>query len=130
MSSPKQPFEEEFEIDLTDDAAPAAPDQRKELRQETSSSLRGTVEYRDKALAVRIIDLSLQGAGINADSRLPLNEECVLTLHMTVCGADYELKMKSRVRHCDAENNKTYSAGLQFIDMSPGTRDTLALLIR
>jgi c-di-GMP-binding flagellar brake protein YcgR len=129
MSSPT-PFEEEFEIDLTDDDAPGAPDQRKEPRQEASSSLRGTLEYRDKMLAVRVTDLSLQGAGVNARSRLPLGAECVLTLHMTVCGADYELKMKSRVRHCDAENNKTYSAGLQFIDMSPDTRDTLALLIR
>lgn len=130
MSSDKPTFEEEFEIDLTDDAILAPVDQRNEQRQDTSSSLLGAVAYRDKHVSVRIHDLSLTGAGIRLESRLPLNEECMLTLQLTVCGSDYELEMKCRVRHCDAENNKTYLAGLQFIDMSPGTRETLALLIR
>ena len=132
MSSAKPPFadDDEFEIELTDDADLGTIDQRKADRQETASSLLGSVEYRDKKVAVRINDLSPTGVGISMESRLPLNEECMLTLHMSVCGSDYELKMKCRVRHCDAENNKTYQAGLQFIDMAQATRDTLTLLIR
>lgn len=132
MSSAKPPFadDDEFEFELTDEIELGLTDQRETERQEASSSLVGTIEYRDKKLAVRINDLSPTGVGLSTESRLPLNEECMLTLHMSVCGSDYELKMKCRVRHCDAENNKTYSAGLQFIDMTPSTRDTLTLLIR
>jgi hypothetical protein len=132
MSSDKPTIadDEEFEIELTEGADLGVNDQRKTDRQETSSSLAGTVECRDKKIAVRINDLSLTGVGINLESRLPLNEECTLTIQLSVCGSEYELTMKCRVRHCDAENNKTYHAGLQFIDMTQGTRDTLALLIR
>lgn len=132
MSSAKPPITdaEEFEFDLTDETDLGVTDQRQAERQETAASLLGTVEYRDKKLAVRINDLSPTGAGIGTESRLPLNEDCVLTLLMSVCGSDYELKMKCRVRHCEAENNKTYSAGLQFVEMTQATRDTLMLLIR
>jgi hypothetical protein len=132
MSSAKQPFSDadEFEIDLTGENEVAIGEQREADRQETSSSLFGTVECRGKTVPVRIGDLSLAGAGISMESRLPLNEECTLTIQLSVCGSDYELTMKCRVRHCDAENNKSFQAGLQFIDMTPGTRDTLALLIR
>lgn len=132
MSSAKPPIasDEEFEFELGDDTDLGLTDQRKAERQDTSSSLAGSVEYRDKKLTVRVNDLSPTGAGISMESRLPLNEECMLTLHMSVCGSDYELKMKCRVRHCDAENNKTYQAGLQFIDMAQSTRETLLLLIR
>lgn len=132
MSSAKPPIanDEEFEFELGDDTELGLTDQRQAERQDTSSSLLGSIEYRDKKLAVRVNDLSPTGVGINTESRLPLNEECMLTLHLSVCGSDYELKMKCRVRHCDAENNKTYVAGLQFIDMTQSTRDTLMLLIR
>ena len=124
-------FDSEFELDLTGEveAKPSA-DLRQEPRQSTSSSLLGTVAFRDKTIAVRIDDLSVGGAGISMDSRLPEHEECQLTIQLSVCGSDYELTMKSRVRHCDKVNNKTYEAGLQFIDMTPGTRDTLLLLVR
>ena len=133
MSAAQQPdpFDNEFEIDLTGEIeAKPASDQRQTPRQTASSSLQGMVECRDRKIAVRIDDLSVAGAGISMDSRLPENEECKLTIQLTVCGSDYELTMKSRVRHCDKVNNKTYEAGLQFIDMTPGTRDTLLLLVR
>ena len=123
-------FDGEFEIDLTGENELLPSEQRGEERQETSSSLAGSVEFRDKKIAVRIDDLSVGGVGVSMDSRLPLNEECKLTIQLSVCGSDYELEMKCRVRHCDAVNNKTYEAGLQFIDMTQGTRDTLLLLIR
>jgi PilZ domain len=132
MSAAKQSdsFDGEIEVDLSGQTEAKANDQRGTDRREPSSSLVGTVEYRDKKVSVRIDDLSIKGVGVSMDSRLPLNEECKLTIQLSVCGSDYELTMKSRVRHCDAVNNKTYEAGLQFIDMSQSTRDTLLLLIR
>ena len=132
MSAAKQSdsSEAEFDVDLTGEIEMKPADQRGAERHEASSSLLGSVEYRDKKIAVRIDDLSVKGVGLSMDSRLPLNEECKLTIQLSVCGSDYELQMKCRVRHCDAVNNKTYEAGLQFIDMTPGTRDTLLLLIR
>jgi hypothetical protein len=132
MSSSNQPFDDddEFEIELTGENEFGLADQRAAERQQTASSLVGTVEWRDKTAPVRIHDLSLTGVGIGTESRLPLNEDCTLKIQLSVCGSDYELTIKCRVRHCDAENNKTYNAGLQFIDMTQGTRDTLALLIR
>jgi c-di-GMP-binding flagellar brake protein YcgR len=121
----------EFEIDLTGENELKPADQRNMERQQTSSApMTGSVEYRDKKVSVRIDDLSIGGVGISMDSRLPLNEECKLTIQLSVCGSDYELAMKCRVRHCDKVNNKTYEAGLQFIDMAQSTRDTLKLLIR
>ncbi len=132
MSSANPPpfADDEFEFELTEDVDLGPAEQRQGMRQETSASLLGTVAYRDKTLAVRISDLSPTGAGISAETRLPLNEECMLTLHMSVCGSDYALEMKCRVRYCEAENHRTYQSGLQFIDMTQGTRDTLMLLIR
>jgi hypothetical protein len=132
MSVAKQSdsFDGEFDVDLTGEIEMKPADQRGADRQETSSSLVGSVEFRDKKISVRIDDLSIKGVGVSMDSRLPLNEECKLTIQLSVCGSDYELEMKCRVRHCDAVNNKTYEAGLQFIDMTQGTRDTLLLLIR
>ena len=123
-------FDGEFEINLTGENELQPTEQRGDERQATSSSLAGSVEFRDKKISVRIDDLSSGGVGISMDSRLPLNEECKLTIQLSVCGSDYELEMKCRVRHCDPINNKTYEAGLQFIDMTQGTRDTLLLLIR
>jgi c-di-GMP-binding flagellar brake protein YcgR len=132
MSAAKQSDspDAEFDVDLTGEIQMKPSEQRGAERQEASSSLSGSVEYRDKKVSVRIDDLSIKGVGVSMDSRLPLNEECKLTIQLSVCGSDYELQMKCRVRHCDAVNNKTYEAGLQFIDMTPGTRDTLLLLIR
>jgi len=132
MSAGKQSesFDGEFEVDLTGETELKPSDQRSMERASTSSSLHGSVEFRDKKVAVRIDDLSVGGAGVSGDTRLPLNEECRLTIQLSVCGSDYELTMKCRVRHSDKVNNKTYEAGLQFIDMTPGTRDTLLLLIR
>ena len=128
---PNDSNDTEIEIDLTGEIEMKSDEQRRAERQPTSSSsLHGTVAYRDKKVAVRIDDLSVKGVGVTMDSRLPLNEECMLTIQLSVCGSDYELSMKSRVRHCDPINSKTYHAGLQFIDMSQGTRDTLLLLIR
>ena len=132
MSAGKQgeSFDGEFEVDLTGETELKPSDQRSMERASTSSSLHGSIEFRDKKVAVRIDDLSVGGAGVSGDTRLPLNEECRLTIQLSVCGSDYELAMKCRVRHSDKVNNKTYEAGLQFIDMTPGTRDTLLLLIR
>lgn len=129
-AKPQESNDAEIEIDLTGEVAMDADEQRRAERQSTANSLQGTVAYRDKTVAVRIDDLSVKGVGVSMEQRLPLNEECTLTIALSVCGSDYELTMKSRVRHCDAINNKTYHAGLQFIDMSQGTRDTLLLLIR
>mgnify|MGYP001110229099 CR=1 FL=1 len=130
MSSPNSPdpFEVEVEIDLTGETLLQTEEQRRAVRHETASSLIGTVEFRDKRLPVRINDLSLSGAGVTLDSRLPFNQECKLTIQLSVCGSDYELAIQCRVRHCDAVNSKTYHAGLQFIDMPQSTRDTLSLL--
>jgi c-di-GMP-binding flagellar brake protein YcgR len=132
MNAGKQPdsLDGEFELDLTGENERQSTEQRGTERQQSSSSLAGTVEFRDKKIAVRIDDLSVTGVGVSMDSRLPLNEECKLTIQLSVCGSDYELTMKSRVRHCDKVNNKTYEAGLQFIDMAQSTRDTLLLLVR
>ena len=135
MSAGKQgeSFDGEFEIDLTGETEMKPSDQRNMDRAKTSSSsssLHGSIEFRDKKVAVRIDDLSVGGAGVSGDTRLPLNEECKMTIQLSVCGSDYELTMKCRVRHSDKVNNKTYEAGLQFIDMPQSTRDTLLLLIR
>ena len=124
------PFDSEFEIDLTGENKALPSEQRQADRAPTSSSLVGTVECRDRKVAVRIDDLSMGGVGISMDSRLPEHEECKLTLQLTVCGSDYELTMKCRIRHCDKISNTTYEAGLQFIEMTQGTRDTLLLLVR
>ena len=121
---------DEFELDLTVDKAPAAAAEQRQAERQEASSLVGTIEYRDRKVTVRIDDLSVGGVGVSLDSRLPLNEECKLTIQLSVCGSDYELTMKSRVRHCDALNSRTYHAGLQFIDMDQATRDTLTLLVR
>jgi hypothetical protein len=117
----------EEEIDLELDRGDA---QRTGGRQQTSSSLLGTVEYRSNKVSVRIDDLSIGGVGVTVQQRLPIGEDCRLVIHFSVCGSDYELEMKSRIRHCDALNSKTFHAGLQFVDMSQSTRDTLTLLIK
>jgi hypothetical protein len=125
-------FESEIELDLTGEIDMNPTDQRSSDRQQTStksSSLNGTVECRNNTITVRIDDLSIKGVGVTMNSRLPLNEECKLSIQLAVCGSEYELTMKCRVRHCDAINSKTYHSGLQFIDMTQGTRDTLLLLI-
>jgi c-di-GMP-binding flagellar brake protein YcgR len=129
MSAAKQPDSHEIELDLTGESE-LISEQREAERQETAASLIGTVEFRTEVIPVRIDDLSIGGVGVSMDTRLPEHQECKLTIQLSVCGSDYELSMKCRVRHCDAVNNKTYEAGLQFIDMTPGTRDTLLLLIR
>ena len=123
-------FDGEIEVDLTGEIDMNPTDKRASDRQQTSSSMAGVVECRNKQFSVRIDDLSIKGVGVTMDSRLPLNEECKLTIQLEVCGSEYELAMKCRVRHCDAVNSKTYHSGLQFIDMTQGTRDTLLLLIR
>lgn len=123
-------FEAELEIDLTEGGELQRPEQRKTERQDTSaSSMTGTVEFRDKRLPVRIEDLSLGGVGIALASRMPLNEECTLCIQLSVCGSDYELTMRCRVRHCESVGRSGYQAGLRFIQMSDATRDTLKLLL-
>ena len=124
-------FDGEIEVDLTGEIEMNPADKRSSGRQQTSSSsMNGVVECRNNKYSVRIDDLSIKGVGVTMDSRLPLNEECKLTIQLEVCGSEYELAMKCRVRHCDAVNSRTYHSGLQFIDMTQGTRDTLLLLIR
>jgi hypothetical protein len=126
-----EPFDEEFEIDLSGASEATPPkEQRSAERQEPDSSLIGKILFRDKEARVRIDDLSINGAGVTLESRLPLNEECTLFIQLAVCGSEYELTMKCRVRHCDAATSRTYQAGLQFTQMPESTRDILKLLIR
>jgi c-di-GMP-binding flagellar brake protein YcgR len=128
-ASQPDPTHEEFEMDLTSESE-LEPEKRSSERQQTSSSLAGTIEFRTETFAVRIDDLSVGGAGVSMPTNLPLRSECKLTIQLSVCGSDYELSMKCRVTHCDAINSKSYEAGLQFIEMAQGTRDTLLLLVR
>ena len=114
----------DIELDRVDEG------QRASTRQQPSSSLLGTVEYRNNKVAVRIDDLSIGGVGVMTQARLPIGEDCRLVIQLSVCGSDYELEMKSRVRHCEPLTSKTFHAGLQFIEMSQATRDTLTLLIK
>ncbi len=132
MNSTSKPADcddfDEFELDLTGEIEAPPTDQRAADRQQTSSSLVGTVDCRNQQHAVRIDDLSINGVGVTLANRLPLNDDCQLTIQLTVCGMVYELTMKCRVRYCDALNSRSYHAGLHFIDMTQGTRDTLLLL--
>lgn len=127
-SNPHGPDEVVTEIELELEREPA--ERRMVARDEPSSSLTGTLEYRGSKTPVRIDDLSLGGVGVTAQTALRIGEECQLVIQLSVCGSDYELQIRSRIRHCEPLTSRAYHAGLQFIDMSQSTRDTLKLLIR
>ena len=71
-----------------------------------------------------------RGVGVTTTTRLPIGDDCRLLIQLSVCGSDYELEIKSRIRHCEPLNSKSFHGGLQFVDMSESTRETLKLLIK
>lgn len=128
VAKPNGPDVVVADIDLEMGVDPV--DQRADSRDEPASSLVGTLTYRNQTLAVRISDLSMGGVGVTTSTGLAIGEDCQLVIQLSVCGSDYELQIRSRVSHCEPLNSRTYHAGLQFIDMSQSTRDTLKLLVR
>jgi hypothetical protein len=126
MTTPSNPAtDDEFEIDL--DGVKAKDNLRASARQQTS--LVGTVDFGKGKMPVRIDDLSTEGVGVNTSMRLPEGHDLKLTIQLSVCGSDYELEIKSRVRYSNAIPGNSYESGLRFIEMSPQTRDTLILLV-
>lgn len=107
-----------------------AVEKRADPREEPSSSLVGTLTYRNQTLPVRISDLSMGGVSVTTDTGLPIGEDCELVIQLSVCGSDYELQIRSRICHSEPLTSRSYHAGLQFIDMNQSTRDTLKLLVR
>jgi hypothetical protein len=115
----------EFEIDL--DGVKDKDNMRASSRQETS--LKGVVDFGKGKMPVRIDDLSVEGAGVTTATRLPEGQDLKLTIQLSVCGSDYELEIKSRVRYSNSIPGGSYESGLRFFEMSPQTRDTLTLLV-
>jgi hypothetical protein len=124
-TQPDPAGDDEFEIDL--DGVKSKDNQRASTRQETS--LVGTVDFGKGKMPVRIDDLSTEGVGVTTSTRLPEGHDLKLAIKLSVCGSDYELEIKSRVRYSNAIPGNSYESGLRFIDMSQQTRDTLTLLV-
>jgi len=128
VAKPNGPDVVVADIDLELGAEPM--EKRADSREEPASSLVGTLTYRNQTLPVRISDLSMGGVGVTTDTGLATGEDCELVIQLSVCGSDYELQIRSRICHCEPLNSRSWHAGLQFIDMSQSTRDTLKLLVR
>lgn len=93
-------------------------------------SLRATVQLPDgTVLDGQTVDLSKTGVGLFSPRQLQSDQDCRLTIELSVCGETLELKLLGRVCYCTEQTKSRYRTGMRFVGMESGAAKLLGQLL-
>jgi len=93
-------------------------------------SLQAKVELPDgTVLDGQTVDLSTTGVGLYSPRMLQADQDCRLTIVLSVCGDDLELRLLGRVCYCNEQTKERFRVGMRFIGMETGAAKLLQQLL-
>jgi hypothetical protein len=93
-------------------------------------TLQARVELPDHTvLDGQTVDLSHTGVGLFSPRLLQTDQDCKLTIGLSVCGEDLELRFLARVCYCVEQAKGRYRAGMRFIGIEAGVAKLLNKLL-
>jgi len=93
-------------------------------------TLRAQVQLPDQTvLNGQTVDLSHTGVGLFSPRLLQTDQDCRVTIPLSVCGEDLEIKLQARVCYCLEQAKGKYRAGMRFIGIEPGAAKLLDQLL-
>jgi len=93
-------------------------------------SLRAKVQLPDSTvLAGQTVDLSHTGIGLYSPQLLLTDQDCKLTIDLSVCGEELVLRLLGRVCYCTEQSKGRYRAGMRFIGIESGAAKLLSQLL-
>lgn len=75
-------------------------------------------------------DISRSGIGFFCAERVAVGEDCTLSIHISACGTDAELKLIGRVCHCTKQSEDSYRIGMKFVRMDEQTAAIMCSALR
>ncbi len=104
--------------------------QERRISERKVVSLRAKVELPDHTiLDGQTVDLSSTGVGLYSPRQLQADQDCRLTIDLSVCGEDLELKLLARVCYCTEKAKGRFRAGMRFIGIEPSAAKLLGQLL-
>jgi hypothetical protein len=93
-------------------------------------SLRARVQLPDSTvLDGQTVDLSKMGVGLYSPRQLQTDQDCRLTIELSVCGENLELRLLGRVCYCSEQAKGRFRTGMRFVGMEAGTAKLLSQLL-
>ena len=93
-------------------------------------SLRARVQLPDSTvLDGQTVDLSKTGVALYAPRQLQADQDCRLTIELSVCGEELELRLLGRVCYCTEQATGRFRTGMRFVGMESGTAKLLSQLL-
>lgn len=93
-------------------------------------SLRARVQLPDgTVLDGQTVDLSRTGVGLYSPRQLQTDQDCRLTIELSVCGENLELRLLGRVCYCSEQAKSRFRTGMRFVGMEVGTAKLLSQLL-
>lgn len=75
-------------------------------------------------------DISRSGIGFFCSEWVDVGGDCTLSIHISACGTDAELKLVGRVCHCTKQSEDSYRVGMKFIRMDEQTAAIICSALR
>lgn len=75
-------------------------------------------------------DISQTGIGLLSPRMLQADDECNLTIDLSVCGMDMQLRLAGRVCYCYPHGEGKFRAGMRFVSMDANSAQLLSQLLR
>ncbi len=107
----------------------SVPDERRTSPRKVVT-LRAQVELPDQTvLNGQTVDLSHTGVGLFSPRLLQTDQDCKLTIALSVCGEDLELKFLARVCYCLEQAQGQYRTGMRFVGVEADAAKLLNQLL-
>jgi c-di-GMP-binding flagellar brake protein YcgR len=110
-------------------SAAESPDERR-ISERKVVSLRARVELPDRTvLDGQTVDISKTGVGLYAPRQLQTDQDCQLTIELSVFGEDLALKLRGRICYCTEQAQGRFRTGMRFVGIEPGDAKLLNQLL-
>lgn len=107
--------------------------QLEEQRRTSRKAIRLRAEIRlpnGSVLTGQTADISRSGIGFFCPEHVDVGGDCTLSIRISACGADAELKLVGRVCHCTKQSEDSYRVGMKFIRMDEQTAAIVCSALR
>ena len=107
--------------------------QLEEQRRASRKAIRLVAEIRlptGSVLTGQTADISRSGIGFFCAERVDVGGDCTLSIRISACGTDAELKLIGRVCHCTKQSEDSYRVGMKFIRMDEQTAAIICSALR
>lgn len=75
-------------------------------------------------------DISETGIGFYSQRMLPSEQDCRLSVRLSACGTETELRLVGRICYCREQSVGKFRVGMRFIGLQTGAAELLAAMLK